>query len=91
MITSERLKQIRDADQMAGADLQFCPSTWTDRRDLLEHIRTLEEAAELTHLASMELSTMLEPISQGATTPAELVARMRLAAELRAAMQEAPE
>lgn len=89
MITQDRLEQIRDADAMAGEDLRFCPPAWQDRRDLLAYIQQGAEADAAHALVVIELSRMLEPISGGATTLPEIVARMKMAAEIRASIVEA--
>jgi hypothetical protein len=40
-LTSDQLQAIRDADAMAGEDLQNCPAAWVQRRELLAHIDAL--------------------------------------------------
>lgn len=74
---------------MAGEDLRFCPPAWQDRRDLLAYITELDEAAAAERLVVLQLSSMLEPISGGSTTLSEIVARMKMAAEIRASIVEA--
>jgi hypothetical protein len=40
-LTAERLQAIRDADAMAGDDLQNCPPAWQHRRELLAYADAL--------------------------------------------------
>lgn len=54
----ERLQEIRDADAMAGENLQNCPSTWAHRRDLLVHIdRTAKRFLDGETLYAMFVSS----------------------------------
>lgn len=91
LLPSGRLQEIRDTDTAAGADIQMCPLAWRQRRELLEHIAALDESQAAQRLLTLELSTMLEPFSGGATSLEDLVARIRMAAHIRQAMTSMPQ
>lgn len=90
-LPSPRLQEIRDTDTAAGEDLQMCPQAWQHRRELLGHITVMEENVAIERRLTLELSTMLEPFSAGAMSLEELVARMRMAAQMRQAMTPMPQ
>jgi hypothetical protein len=89
LLNSDRLSDIRDADTAAGTDLQTCPGAWQQRRDLLAHIDGLEEFHNAQHALILQLSQLLEPVSRGATTLADIVDRLRMAQEIRASVAAA--
>jgi hypothetical protein len=88
-LLSEKLLDIVDADAMAGVDLQTSPLAWQQRRELLGHVAALEEDAATERQLTLELSTLLEPVSGGADNLGEIVARIRAAQALHAEVQAA--
>lgn len=83
-MNSQQLEAIQHADESIGPDLQLWPAAYQHRRDLLAHLA--EDA-----LLVKELSAMLEPYSGGAQTLAEIVARMKMAQEIRREVMAAME
>jgi hypothetical protein len=88
-LTNEQVERIVATDEAAGDSLQTSPLAWQHRRELLGHVIALEDAAHSNHLLTLELSTLLEPISGGAMTLSEIVARIRASQTLHAEVQEA--
>lgn len=85
-LLTEKLLDIVDADAMAG-DLQTSPLAWQQRRELLGHIAALDGEQAAQYQLTLELSTLLEPVSGGATSLDEIVARIRAAQTLHAEVQ----
>lgn len=88
-LLTEKLLDIVDTDAMAGVDLQTSPLAWQQRRLLLGHIAALEDHSAAERQLTLELSTLLEPISGGAMDLGEIVARIRASQALHAEVQAA--
>lgn len=86
-LLNQRLQEIREIDAAAGGNLQMCPAAWSQRRELLEHIAAMEVAQETQQALVVELSSMMEPLSGGATDLAEILRRMKIAQEIQAAVR----
>lgn len=57
--TSEQLQTIRDADTMAGTNLQMAPRAWLDRRQLLALVDAQEEVLADKRRLTRELDVLL--------------------------------
>lgn len=88
-LTTDHLARILATDEAAGDSLQTSPLAWQQRRELLGHISALEEDAHNTYQLTLQLSTLLEPVSGGSTSLADIVTRLRVSQQLYAEVRAA--
>lgn len=88
-LLAQDLERIQQTDDAAGVDLQTSPLAWQQRRQLLAHLTALDEDRATEARLVLELSALLEPVSGGAASLEELVARIRAMQSLQAEVQAA--